>query len=58
MMQLEQRNARGEPQRYLLALALKFLLRDPPSKSLHKTEVENDVAQKVVKQRTINNNRP
>ena len=58
MMQVEQRNARGEPQRYLLALALKFLLRDPPSKGLHKTEVENDVAQKVVKQRTINNNRP
>lgn len=58
MMQVEQRNARGEPQMYLLALALKFLLRDPPSKSLHKTEVENDVAQKVVKQRTINNNRP
>ena len=57
MIQLEQRNARGESQKYLLALALKFLLRDPPSKSLHKTEVENDVAQKVVKQRTINNNR-
>ena len=35
MIHLEQRNARGEPQRYLLALALKFLLRDPPSKSLH-----------------------
>lgn len=58
MIQLEQRNARGEPQMYLLALALKFLLRDPPSKSLHETDVENDVAQKVVKQRTINNNRP
>ena len=58
MIQLEQRNARGEPQRYLLALALKFPLRDPPSKSLHKTEVDNDVAQKVVKQPTINNNRP
>lgn len=58
MIQLEQRNARDEPQRYLLALTLKFLLRDPSSKSLHRTEVENDVAQKVVKQRTINNNRP